>query len=65
VSTYPVKWTDRRMCESRITVPRASREPLIAVSTIVLLWRFKNLQEPVVIAAVATLGPVVYPLRLK
>jgi hypothetical protein len=53
------------MCESRITVPRASREPLIAVSTIVLLWRFKNLQEPVVIAAVATLGPVVYPLRLK
>jgi chromate transporter len=33
----------------------------IALVTIALLWRFKKLQEPVVIAA-ALLGRVVYPL---
>jgi chromate transporter len=35
---------------------------LIAVGTIVLLWRFKKLQEPVVIAAAAALGLIVFPL---
>jgi chromate transporter len=35
---------------------------LIAVGTIVLLWRFKKLQEPVVIAAAAILGLIVFPL---
>jgi chromate transporter len=35
---------------------------LIAAATIVLLWRFRKLQEPVVIAAAAILGLVVYPL---
>jgi chromate transporter len=34
----------------------------IAVATILLLWRFRKLQEPVVIAAAAILGLVVYPL---
>jgi chromate transporter len=35
---------------------------LIAVATIVLLWRFRKLQEPVVIAAAAITGLVVFPL---
>jgi chromate transporter len=35
---------------------------LIAVGTIVLLWRFKKLQEPVVIAAAAMLGLIIFPL---
>jgi chromate transporter len=35
---------------------------LIAAGTIVLLWRFRKLQEPVVIAAAAILGLLVYPL---
>jgi len=35
---------------------------LIAVATIVLLWRFRKLQEPAVIAAAAVLGLVVFPL---
>jgi len=41
-----------------VDVPTA----LIAVATIVLLWRFRKLQEPVVIAAAAILGLVVHPL---
>lgn len=41
-----------------VDVPTA----LIAAGTIVLLWRFKKLQEPVVIAAAAVLGLVVFPL---
>lgn len=35
---------------------------LIAVVTIVLLWRFKKLQEPVIILAAAILGLIIYPL---
>ena len=35
---------------------------LIALGTIALLWRFKKLQEPVVIAAAAILGLLVFPL---
>ncbi|MBB5393040.1 MULTISPECIES: chromate transporter [unclassified Herbaspirillum] len=35
---------------------------LIALVTIALLWKFKKLQEPVVVAAAAILGLVVYPL---
>jgi chromate transporter len=35
---------------------------LIALVTIALLWKFKKLQEPVVVAAAAVLGLVVYPL---
>jgi chromate transporter len=38
---------------------------LIAIGTIVLLWRFRKLQEPVVIAAAAILGLVVFPLLSK
>ncbi|MDG0023192.1 chromate transporter [Trinickia sp. Y13] len=34
----------------------------IALVTIALLWRFKRLQEPVVVTAAALLGLVVYPL---
>jgi len=41
-----------------VDVPTA----LIAAGTIVLLWRVKKLQEPVVIAAAAILGMVVFPL---
>jgi chromate transporter len=43
---------------SIIDVPTA----LIAVITVVLLWKFKKLQEPVIIAVSAVLGLVVYPL---
>ena len=35
---------------------------VIAITVIGLLWRFKKLQEPVVIAAAAVVGLVVYPL---
>jgi chromate transporter len=35
---------------------------LIALVTIGLLWRFKKLQEPVIVAAAALLGLIVYPL---
>jgi chromate transporter len=38
---------------------------LIAVCTIALLWRFRKLQEPVVIAAATVLGLVVYPLVVR
>jgi chromate transporter len=35
---------------------------LIAVATIALFWKFKKLQEPVVVAAAAVLGLIIYPL---
>lgn len=35
---------------------------LIGLATIALLWRFKKLQEPVVVGAAALVGLVVYPL---
>jgi len=35
---------------------------LIALVAIVLLWKFKKLQEPVVVAAAALAGLVIYPL---
>jgi len=34
----------------------------IALVTIALLWRFKRLQEPVIVTAAALLGLVIYPL---
>ena len=34
----------------------------IAVVTVVLLWRFKKLQEPVIVAGAALVGLAVYPL---
>ena len=36
---------------------------LIALVTIALLWRFKKLQEPVVIAAAAVIGMIAFSLR--
>lgn len=35
---------------------------LLAAVTIVLLWRYKKLQEPVIIAAAAAAGLILYPL---
>ena len=35
---------------------------LIALATVALLWRFKKLQEPVVVAGAAILGLAIYPL---
>ncbi|BBQ03415.1 chromate resistance transporter (plasmid) [Burkholderia sp. SFA1] len=35
---------------------------LLALVTLLVLWRFKKLQEPVVVAAAALIGLVVYPL---
>jgi chromate transporter len=35
---------------------------LLAVTTALLLWRFRKLPEPVVVAAAAAIGLVVYPL---
>jgi chromate transporter len=43
---------------SIIDIPTA----LIALITIAVLWRFKKLQEPVIIACAATAGLVLYPL---
>ncbi len=43
---------------SIIDIPTA----LIAVVTVVLLWKFKKLQEPVVVAGAAIIGLIVYPL---
>lgn len=34
---------------------------VIGLATIALLWRFKKLQEPVIVAAAALLGLIVYP----
>ncbi|MEO8408132.1 MAG: chromate transporter, partial [Oxalobacteraceae bacterium] len=36
---------------------------LIALVTVFLLWKFKKLQEPIVIVAAAAAGLVLYPLR--
>ncbi len=33
----------------------------LALLTILILWRFKKLQEPVVVAAAATVGLIIYP----
>ena len=35
---------------------------LIALATIALLWRFKKLQEPLIVAGAAIIGLIVYPL---
>lgn len=35
---------------------------LIGLVTIILLWKFKKLQEPVIVVAAAILGLVIYPL---
>ncbi|MDQ7979880.1 chromate transporter [Paraburkholderia sp. SARCC-3016] len=35
---------------------------LIALATVLLLWRFKKLQEPVIVVAAALIGLAVYPL---
>jgi chromate transporter len=43
---------------SIVDVPTA----VIAVVTAILLWRYKKLQEPVIVAAAAVLGLVLYPL---
>ena len=43
---------------SIIDIPTA----LIAVVTAALLWKFKKFQEPVVVAAAAVIGLLVYPL---
>ena len=36
---------------------------LIALVTMLLLWRFKKLQEPIVIAAAAIIGLIVFSMR--
>ena len=43
---------------SIIDIPTA----LIAVVTIMLLWRFKKLPEPIVVIAAAVVGLIIYPL---
>lgn len=35
---------------------------LIALATIALLWRYKKLQEPLIVAGAAAIGLIVYPL---
>ncbi|MDN7179584.1 chromate transporter [Caballeronia sp. SEWSISQ10-4 2] len=35
---------------------------VLAIATVLLLWRFKKLQEPVIVVAAALFGLVVYPL---
>ncbi|MDE2419684.1 MAG: chromate efflux transporter [Gammaproteobacteria bacterium] len=47
------------LAERTITdVPTA----LLAIGTAILLWKFKKLQEPVIVSAAALIGLVVYPL---
>ena len=43
---------------SIVDIPTA----LLAIVTLLLLWKFKKLQEPVIVAAAALIGLVVYPL---
>jgi chromate transporter len=43
---------------SVVDVPAA----IIALATIMLLWRYKKLQEPVVVLGAALLGLVLYPI---
>lgn len=43
---------------SIIDIPTA----VIALATIALLWKFKKLQEPVIVAVAAVIGLVLYPL---
>jgi chromate transporter len=43
---------------SIVDIPTA----IIALATVALLWRFKKLQEPIIIAAAALVGLVLYPL---
>jgi chromate transporter len=43
---------------SIVDIPTA----LIAVATVLLLWRFRKLQEPVIVTAAALFGLVAYPL---
>jgi chromate transporter len=43
---------------SIIDIPTA----VIAVVTIALLWKFKKLQEPIIVAAAAIIGLVIYPI---
>lgn len=43
---------------SIVDIPTA----LIALVTVALLWKFKKLQEPVIILAAAILGLIIYPL---
>jgi chromate transporter len=35
---------------------------IVALVTVLVLWRFKKLQEPVIIAAAAAAGLILYPL---
>jgi chromate transporter len=35
---------------------------LLAITTVALLWKFKKIPEPVIVAAAAVIGLVVYPL---
>ncbi|RQR32888.1 MULTISPECIES: chromate transporter [unclassified Burkholderia] len=43
---------------SIVDIPTAA----VAVATVLLLWRFKKLQEPVIVTAAALFGLVAYPL---
>ena len=43
---------------SVIDIPTA----IIAIITVALLWRFKQLQEPVVVLGAAVLGLILYPM---
>ncbi|MCA3784308.1 chromate transporter, partial [Burkholderia sp.] len=43
---------------SIVDIPTA----LLAIATVLLLWRFKKLQEPVIVIAAAVIGLVAFPL---
>jgi chromate transporter len=43
---------------SVVDIPTA----IMALATILLLWRFKKLQEPVIIAAAAAIGRILFPI---
>ncbi len=44
---------------SIVDVPTA----LLALATVALLWRFKKLPEPVIVAGAALVGLMAYPLQ--
>jgi chromate transport protein ChrA len=57
-----VGYMRRDLVEERGWIADADYKEGLALATAALLWRFQKLQEPVVIAAAAVLGLVLYPL---
>ncbi|SAL88623.1 chromate transporter [Caballeronia arvi] len=54
-----------RLAHKNLDSPRSIVDwptALLAVATVLLLWRFRKLQEPVIVATAALIGLAVFPL---